>query len=142
MTAEFVLDGSLTMAWCFEDEASPETDEIQDWLAADAHAYVPTLWHLEIANILWACERRKRIAEADSIQFLTVLAGLNITTDRQTEQHAGQTTLGLARLHGLSVYDAAYLELAMRMGMPLASKDQALRKVARAVGLTLLPAED
>jgi predicted nucleic acid-binding protein len=141
MTAEFVLDGSLTMAWCFEDEASPETDEIQDWLAAGARAYVPSLWHLEIANVLWACERRKRITEADSVLFLKVLAGLNITTDHQTEQHAGQTTLGLARLHGLSVYDSAYLELAMRMGMPLASKDQALRKVAQAVGLAILPTD-
>jgi predicted nucleic acid-binding protein len=61
MTAEFVLDSSLTMAWCFEDEASPGTDEIQDWLTADGRAYVPTLWHLEIAYALWACERRKRI---------------------------------------------------------------------------------
>ena len=64
MTAEFVLDGSLTMAWCFEDEASPESDEIQDWLTAGARAYVPTLWHLEIANVLWVCERRKRIRES------------------------------------------------------------------------------
>ena len=72
MTAEFVLDSSLTMAWCFEDEASPETDEIQDWLIADARAHVPTLWHLEIANVLWACERRKRITEADSVRFLAV----------------------------------------------------------------------
>jgi predicted nucleic acid-binding protein len=139
MTAEFVLDSSLTMAWCFDDEASPETDEIQDWLTADARAYVPTLWHLEIANVLWACERRKRITEADSVRFLAVLKALNITTDRQTEQHAGQTTLGLARQHGLSVYDAAYLELAMRMGLPLASKDETLARSAQAVGLSILP---
>ena len=141
MTAEFVLDSSLTMAWCFEDEASPETDEIQDWLTTDARAYVPTLWHLEIANVLWACERRKRIAEADSIRFLAVLKVLNITTDHETEQHAGQTKLGLARQHGLSVYDAAYLELAMRLGLPLASKDETLRTVAQAVGLSILPAD-
>jgi predicted nucleic acid-binding protein len=140
MTAEFVLDGSLTMAWCFEDEASPESDEIQDWLTAGARAYVPTLWHLEIANVLWVCERRKRIREADSVRFLAVLQVLNITTDHQTEQHAGQAILGLARQHGLSVYDAAYLELAMRLGLPLASKDEALRKVALAVGLSVLPA--
>jgi predicted nucleic acid-binding protein len=140
MTAEFVLDSSLTMAWCFEEETSPETDEILDWLTADARAFVPTLWHLEIANVLWACERRKRITEADSVRFLAVLEALNITTDHQTEQHAGQTTLGLARQHGLSVYDAAYLELAMRLGLPLASKDETLRKVAQAVGLSILPA--
>src|SRR5271165_5167578 len=140
MTAEFVLDSSLTMAWCFEDEASPEIDEIQDWLITDARAYVPTLWHLEIANVLWTCERRKRITEADSVRFLAVLKVLNITTDHETEQHAGQTTLGLARQHGLSVYDAAYLELAMRLGLPLASRDETLCKVAQAVGLSILPA--
>jgi predicted nucleic acid-binding protein len=139
MIAEFVLDGSLTMSWCFEDEASPETDEIQDWLTGDSRAYVPTLWHLEIANVLWACERRKRIMEADSVRFLALLAALNITTDHQTELHAGQATLGLARLHGLSVYDSSYLELGMRLGLPLASKDQALRKVAQTVGLSVLP---
>src|ERR1700730_18889666 len=86
MTADFVLDGSLTMAWCFEDEASPESDEIQDWLTGGARAYVPTLWHLEIANVLWVCERRKRITEADSVRFLAGLQALNITTDHQTEQ--------------------------------------------------------
>ena len=139
MTPEFVLDCSLTMAWCFEDEASPETDEIQDWLTAGARGFVPTLWHLEIANVLWACERRKRMTEADSVRFLAILALLNITTDHQTEQHAGKTTLGLARQHSLSVYDAAYLELAMRLGLPLASKDEALRKAAQAVGLSILP---
>jgi predicted nucleic acid-binding protein len=139
MTEEFVLDGSLTMAWCFEDEASPESDEILDWLTAGARAYVPSLWHLEIANVLCVCERRKRIKEADSVRFLAVLQALNITTDHQAEQHAGQATLGLARQHGLSVYDATYLELAMRLGLPLASRDEALRKVAQAVGLSVLP---
>jgi predicted nucleic acid-binding protein len=139
MTAEFVLDGSLTMAWCFEGEASAETDEIQDWLAAGARAYVPTLWHLEIANVLWACERRKRLKEADSTQFLAVLAELNIVTDDQTEQHAGKTTLSLARRHRLSVYDAAYLELTMRLALPLGSKDDLLRTVAQAVGINVLP---
>jgi predicted nucleic acid-binding protein len=139
MTAEFVLDGSLTMAWCFEDEASPESDEIQDWLTAGARAYVPTLWHLGIANVLWVCERRRRIREADSVRFLAVLQALNITPDHETEKHAGQATLGLARQHDLSVYDAAYLELAMRLGLSLASKDEALRKVAQAVGLSVLP---
>jgi predicted nucleic acid-binding protein len=83
---------------------------------------------LEIANVLLACERGNRITEADSVRFLAVLALLNIRTDHQTEQHAGKTTLGLARHHGLSVYDAAYLELAMRLGLPLAAKDEALRK--------------
>jgi predicted nucleic acid-binding protein len=135
------LDGSLTMAWCFEDEASPETDEIQDWLTAGARAYVPTLWHLEIANVLWSCERRKRVTEADSVRFLAVLEALDITTDDQTQKHAARSTLGLARQHDLSVYDSAYLELAMRMGLPLASKDKALRKVAQAVGVKILPGD-
>jgi predicted nucleic acid-binding protein len=136
---DFILDGSLTMAWCFEDEASPETDEIQDWLTTGTRAYVPTLWHLEVANVLWACERGQRIKEADSTQFLAVLAALNIVTDDQTERHASQSTLSLARRHALSVYDAAYLELAMRLGLPLGSKDDPLRKVAQAVGIRVLP---
>jgi predicted nucleic acid-binding protein len=139
MTPAFVLDSSLTVTWCFEDEASPETDEIQDWLTADARAYVPTLWHLEVANVLWSCERGRRLTEADSTRFLTVLTTLNVITDRETEQHAGRATLALARRHGLSVYDAAYLELAMRMGLPIASKDGSLRTAAKTAGLRVLP---
>ena len=73
MTAAFVLDRALTMAWCFEDEASPQTDQVQDWLTAGARACVPTLWHLEIANVLWLCARRKRITEADGVRFIAVL---------------------------------------------------------------------
>jgi predicted nucleic acid-binding protein len=80
--------------------------------------------------------------EADSTRFLTVLAALNILTDDQTERNAGQTILSLARRHGLSVYDAAYLELTMRLGLPLGSKDDLLRKVARAVGIDVLPEEN
>jgi predicted nucleic acid-binding protein len=139
MSSEFILDSSLAIAWCFEDEASPETDEIQDRLADEARGYVPTLWHLEIANVLWSCERRRRLTEADSTRFLAVLGTLNIVTDRETEQHAGRTTLALARRYGLSVYDAAYLELAMRMGLPVASKDDQLRTAAKSSGLKVLP---
>jgi predicted nucleic acid-binding protein len=139
MIEEFVLDGSVTMAWCFEDEARPETDEMLDWLAAKSRAYVPSVWHLEIANVLRACERRKRITQADSTRFLAVLKTLNITTDRLAEEYAATTILALTRQHDLSAYDAAYLELAMRLGLPLGSTDAALRKAAQAVGLAYLP---
>jgi predicted nucleic acid-binding protein len=139
MTTDFVLDSSLTLAWCFEDEASPETDELQDWLIADSRAYVPTLWYLEVANVLWSCERRRRLTESDSTRFLAVLTTLNVVTDHETEQHAGRTTLALARRYGLSVYDAAYLELALRMGLPIASKDGPLRAAGKSAGLRILP---
>src|SRR5260221_14682403 len=119
------------MAWCFEDEASPQTDEIQDWLTAGARAYVPTLWHLEIANVLWSCERRKRITESDTTQFLAVLSALNITNDQQTQQHPCQTTVGLAPRHGLSVFNPAHFLLTRPLGVPLGSKDEPLRKVAK-----------
>ena len=88
---------------------------------------------------LVGCERRKRIKEADSTEFLAVLAALTIVTDDQTERHAGQTTLSLVRRHCLSLYDAAYLELTMRLGLRLGSKDDLLRKVAQAVGISVLP---
>jgi predicted nucleic acid-binding protein len=139
MIAEFALDGSVTMAWCFEDESSPDTEEILEWLTSGASAFVPTLWHLEIANVLCVCERRKRIAESDTQRFLNVLHTLPIITDNETERHATSATLALAREHKLSAYDAAYLELAMRLGLPLASKDETLRKASKKAGLTVLP---
>lgn len=139
MISEFVLDGSVTLAWCFEDECSPGTDEILDWLTLGATAFVPSLWHLEITNALWVSERRKRTSESVTQRFLIVLNTLPIITDNETVKHATTTTLGLAREHHLSVYDAAYLELAMRLGVALATKDDALKKASATAGVTVLP---
>lgn len=130
----FVLDGSITLAWAFEDETDPYADAVADSLK-DVPAIVPGLWPLEVANALLVGERRKRITEAKVTPFLTLLQSLPITVDDETTVRAWQDTLHLARLHALSVYDAAYLELAVRLGLPLASLDEKLKTAAAAAGV-------
>lgn len=129
-----VVDASIAASWCFEDEASGPGDELLDQVAR-LGAVVPSLWHLEIGNILRQAERRKRIAESSSQQKLQLLAGLPIETDAETSARAWSATLLLARRHTLTVYDAAYLELALRRGLPLASKDHDLLAAAQSEGV-------
>lgn len=133
-----VLDASITLAWCFKDKASSETNAILINLN-HAPAYVPHLWSLEVGNILLAAERKKRISHADIVHFLALLNKLNIQVDNETHYKAFQDILALAYAEELTTYDAAYLELAMRRGVPLASKDQALCKAARKLGVTVIP---
>jgi predicted nucleic acid-binding protein len=97
---------------------------------------VPALWPLEVANALLVGEHRKRITEAKVAQFLALLQILPITVDDETALRAWQDTLHLARLHDLTVYDAAYLELTVRLGLPLASLDDKLKAAAAAAGVT------
>jgi predicted nucleic acid-binding protein len=141
MSRRFVLDSSVTMTWFFEDEATPATDALLDQLAADAHAVVAAHWALEVSNTLLMGERRKRCTVAESTHFLQILNGLQIETDQETVDRAGGTTLALARTHGLTLYDSAYLELAMRSRLPLATLDHRLRAAAVKTGVTCLPEE-
>jgi predicted nucleic acid-binding protein len=127
----FVLDGSISLAWFFEDEADAYAEAVEDSLA-EASAIVPSLWSLEVANGALVGERRKRTTEAKVTQFLSLLKSLPITTDDETAARAWQETLQLARTHKLSVYDAAYLELAIRRGLPLATLDEDLEAAAAA----------
>jgi predicted nucleic acid-binding protein len=129
----FILDTSITLAWFFEDEADAYAEAVEDSLAS-AVAFVPSLWHLEVANALVVGARRKRTTEAKVTHFLTLLSRLPITVDDETPARAWSDTLALARAHGLSAYDAAYLELALRRGLPLATLDNRLRDALRAVG--------
>lgn len=124
-----VLDASRTLAWCFEDEGGADTDALIDRVAAEG-ALVPAIWPLEVANALAVAERRGRIAPEDSVAFVALIEELPITVDAATASHAFHETLNLARDHGLSVYDAAYLELAVRAGLPLATLDEGLRRAA------------
>jgi predicted nucleic acid-binding protein len=101
---------------------------------------VPTLWPLEVANALLVGARRQRTTTAKVTQFLTLLRSLPITVDDETTGRAWQETLHLARAHNLSVYDAAYLELAVRRARPLASLDRRMRAAAAALGVTLYKA--
>lgn len=139
MSLEFVLDSSVTMAWYFQDEAMSATDELLDQLNADARAIVAAHWALEVCNTLLMAERRKRSTVADSSHFLAILDALPIEIDQETVTKAGTATLALARTRGLTLHDGAYLELAIRRGLPLATLDKELRAAARKTGVPCLP---
>jgi len=130
----FVLDCSVVLAWYFADESDSSADAVAASLTG-ATAVVPSLFHLEIANILVVGERRKRSTAAQATVFLAGLAALPILVDEQTEARAWSDTMALARAHGLSAYDAAYLELAVRESLPIATLDDRLRAAAKAVGV-------
>lgn len=130
----FVLDCSLTVAWFFEDEMNRYAQAVEDSLSM-ASAVVPVLWPLEVANALLVGERRSRATEANVTTFLRLLAALPIALDDDTASRAWQHSLHLARSHRLSVYDAAYLELALRQGLPLATLDDRLAAAAAAAGV-------
>lgn len=133
----FVLDCSVTMAWCFVDEATPYTDGVRDRLA-DERAVVPTIWPLEVANATIVGERRKRLDETRCFRFFSLLKSLPIVIDDQTSGAAFGEIPHLCRVHNLSAYDAAYLELAMRRGLPMACLDGKLKAAATVVGVPLL----
>ena len=136
---EFVLDGSVTMAWYFGDESTSYAESVLSALES-ARALVPSLWSLEVANTVLVGERRKRSTEAQAAAWLGILESLPIEVDGETTSHAWSSTLALARSQNLSAYDAAYLELAMRRGLPLASLDKQLKVAATAVGVPLFTA--
>lgn len=135
----FVLDSSLALAFVFEDEASPDTDRILDRLGQGSIALVPALWRWDVANALAFAERRGRITPAQVQRHLTHLQCLPTEVDERSTEEAWKATCGLARKHGLTVYDAAYLEMAVRHGVPLASLDAELRAAGKAEGVPLLP---
>ncbi len=136
--SRFVLDCSVAMAWCFADEPDAVADAVLDRLSEDV-ALAPSIWPLEVANVLLVAERRGRINAAAAARFLDLLAALPITIDETTRERAWGPIAGLGREHGLSSYDAAYLELAMREGVPLASRDAKLRSAAEASGVPVMP---
>ena len=140
---EFVLDSSVTMSWFFDDEATSATDELLDQLNSDGRAIVATHWALEVCNTLLMAERRKRSTVAESSHFLAILDALPIEADQETISRASTASmaLALARAQGLTLYDSAYLELAMRRSLPLATLDKQLRAAAKKTGVPCLPKE-
>lgn len=130
----FVLDASITACWAFQDEDHPDAALAFQQMRAE-EALVPCLWWFEVRNILVVNERRRRIAESDTAAFLLNLSRLRVRLDRLPE---GDAVLRLARTHRLSVYDAAYLELAQREALPLATLDADLRRAAAQEGVALL----
>jgi predicted nucleic acid-binding protein len=134
-----VIDASLTMAWYFEDESTPATDALLDRVA-DAGALVPGLWRLEVANAFQTAIRRQRVDAVYRDASLAELALMPITIDADTNTYAWSATLRLAERFSLTVYDAAYLELAQRRSLPLATLDRDLRAAAPALNIELLGA--
>jgi predicted nucleic acid-binding protein len=134
----FVIDASVALAWCFDDEATKATRTLLDRFE-DERAEVPSLWHLELANALAMGERKGRITPARASEFIALIDGLPIVIDERTPNFALSSVLELSRRQQLSAYDASYLELAMRRGVPLATKDDDLARAANHMGVTLLP---
>ena len=135
----FVLDASVAVAWCFDDESTPEAWALLGRLRATP-AHVPALWALEIGNILLGAEKRRRISRERTIEFLGILGELDIRVDPDLPGRAFRDVLPLARERRLTTYDATYLELAIRLGLPLATKDKALARAAMALRIRTLPA--
>ena len=134
--AFFVLDTSVTMAWCFEDENNLYADAVLESLAENT-ALVPEIWLLEVSNVMVVSERRKRMTKADSVRFQELLRELSIQVESSTQQRIFGENLNLAREQNLSSYDASYLDLAMRAGCPIATLDEALQQVAKRCGVAL-----
>jgi predicted nucleic acid-binding protein len=131
----FVMDTSVAMAWCFEDEATEASDAVLDRLHDD-EATVPAIWPLEVAQVLLVAERRGRLTEAQASRFLELLTQLPIEVEDAPADLAGIVAAG--RRHELSSYDASYLVLAERLGASLATLDHRLAKAAEQAGVELL----
>jgi predicted nucleic acid-binding protein len=139
--ARLVLDCSVAVAWCFEDEATEALDALLDRVQTDG-AVVPSWWMLEVANVLLMAARRGRIAREAVQERLALLDMLAIETDVEGVGPVWRSTvLTLAQTEMLTFYDAVYLELAIRRGLPLASSDKALRRAATQRGVAVVPAE-
>lgn len=133
----FVLDASMTIAWYFEDVRNAQTEALLDRVTTNG-AIVPTLWKIEVANGLQMAMQRKRIDRGYRDQAIEQLASLPIEIDSETALHVWASTLELADRHALTVYDAIYLELAIRRQLPLASLDKELIEAGRRAGLPSL----
>jgi predicted nucleic acid-binding protein len=132
-----VLDSSITLAWIYSDETTAPVRQVLDELSQSG-AWVPGLWRLEVANVLEMGVRRKRHDRKFRDATLADLAQLPIQVDGETDKHAWSATLRLAEDHQLTLYDAAYLELALRRNLPLATLDEGLRHAARSETVRLL----
>lgn len=133
----FVLDCSVTMSWCFEDESDVYSESVMDRLG-ECEAVVPWIWTLEVANALITAERRARMTEADTSRFLRLLAGMPILMDVTPPAKTMDDLIALGRTHGLSAYDAAYLDAAMREALPIATLDAGLKAAATKAGVSIL----
>lgn len=133
--SHIVLDASITLSWCFPDEQSALSMQVLDRLTAGDEAVVPFFWSLEVLNSLLVGERRGRIAPAQTAAFLDMLSALNPIIDYAPLERINGTIQELCRTHGLTPYDALYVELALRGKCPLATHDETQKKIASALGV-------
>jgi predicted nucleic acid-binding protein len=136
--ASFIVDASAALAWCFSDEATSWTDGLLERIRRGDQVLVPAHWPLEISNSLIMAVRRKRIPAERPGMIWNEIALLTIAAEPPPTLDQTQSLLSLSQKHGLTVYDAAYLELAQRLGLPLATLDIDLRKASQVEGITLL----
>ncbi len=136
--SDVVVDASIALAWCFPDEASDYADRVL--LALAGHTIlVPAAWSLEVTNGLLIGERRKRLKPPEVSRFLALLEGLSIAEEGHAVTDTVNQVLPVARDCGLSAYDAAYLELALRRNAPLATLDSNLEKAAKRLRVPRFP---
>jgi predicted nucleic acid-binding protein len=133
----FVIDASVALAWCFKDEATAYADAVLARLEEE-RAVAPAIWPLEVANGLRSAERRGRVDERELPALTQLLLALPVRIDEIPLDAALGEVLQLARALGLSTYDAGYVALALRHGLPLATLDDALVRAATAAGAELL----
>ena len=137
--SQFLLDASTVLTWCFPDEETQKALEISERIAGGDTVIVPSFWRHEIPNALLFGERRKRLTAEHVAAFLADLRRLPVQVDEQaTPEAIFDTTLALSRKHGLTGYDAAYLEIALRDDLPLATTDHALKRAALAEGVNVI----
>lgn len=135
MSAAFVLDASMAFAWVLPSQESSAADELLNRVEGGDEAVVPPLWFLEVANGLLVAQRRKTIAAPERRLALERLSALALAVDDANARDAFGRTSALAEQYGLPVYDAAYLELATRRGLPLGTRDRALHSAAERSGI-------
>jgi len=133
----WVIDSSLALAWALPDERSARADGFWSEITGDVGLFVPALWWYEVVNAMVVARRRERLDEAASAEALELLARLPLTVDPAEPRSVARSIEGVACSHQLSAYDAAYLELALRLGAGLASLDSRLCDASRAAGLTI-----
>jgi predicted nucleic acid-binding protein len=137
MSAAFIVDASVAMTWLFKEETTPQSAALLARLDVET-ALVPALWYIELANVMALAEKRRRITPADTTAFISDLSQLAIEVDVNSTSRAFTELLPLCRDHGLTAYDAVYLDLALRRRLPLATLDLDLRKAARKLDVKLL----
>ena len=130
MSDDFVIDNSVVMTWCFKDEANRYADGVLNSFEFST-GFVPSIWPLEVGNVLLVAERKGRISEADSARFIALLAELPIVVEQEPPERMFKDIFALAREYQLSSYDASYLDLAMRKGLSIATLDRNLLAAAK-----------